>query len=455
MKFNGSGRFTADDAFASRLTNLTDSATAPNLWAWLARDGLTAMALATFLPVLLLGPAIWLLARRATAADQRERVALTLGPVLLALGFACFHLGWWSLVDGTLLALLIATTTTIGSSPKAGRWLWSAGLAMILIPGALFVLGQTRSEKRETVIESDVVALIERDLAYWLANQAGSRGAIVLAPPNLTTSLYFHGGLSGLGTPYWENKDGFAAAVRIAGATSPDEAQSLAQNRNLTYIIVPSWDPFMDEYARLGSGHPEQSLIALLHRWLAPRWLRPLPYHLPKISGFEGLSVVIFQVVEVQDNATALSHLAEYFVEMEQIDEATQAGQALERLYPTDLGALVARALVEQARGDAAGFARAINELPAYLSSGEDSSLPWDRRVSLAIALTEGKRFELAREQTKHCLTELDETRVRSLTTVSLYRLQVLAHAFGLEIANPQLRALSRELLPAELRGKL
>jgi len=455
VQFNGSVRFATDDAFASHLTNLVDSSTAPNLWAWVVRDGISAMVIATFLPVLLLGPAIWLLARRATTDGQRERIALSLGPVLIALGFACFQLGWWRLVDGTLLALLIAITPTIDSTPKSNRWLWSAGFAVILIPGAIFLLGQTQSEKRETVVESDVVALIERDLAYWLANQAGSRGAIVLAPPNLTTSLYFHGGLSGLGTPYWENNDGFAAAVRIAGATSPDEAQALAQNRNLTYIIVPSWDSFMDEYARLGSGHPEQSLVNLLHRWLAPRWLRPVPYHLPKIPGFEGLSVAIFQVVDVQDNATALSRLAEYFVEMELIDEATQAGQALERLYPADLGALVARATVTLASGDAAGFARAINEFPAYLSRGEDSSLPWDRRVSLAIALTEGKRFELAREQTKHCLTELDEARVRSLTTVSLYRLQVLAKAFGLEIANPQLRALSRELLPAELRGKL
>jgi tetratricopeptide (TPR) repeat protein len=396
-----------------------------------------------------------LLARRATTADQRARIALSLGPVALVVGFACFQLAWWSLADASLLALLVATTAAVGTIPKSSRWLWSAGLGAVLIPGATVVLNQTRAEMRETVTENDVVALIERDVAYWLANQAGSRGGVVLAPPNLTTSLYFHGGLSGLGTPYWENKNGFAAAVRIAGATSPEEAQMLARKRNLTYIVIPSWDGFMDEYARLGSHQPDHSLIALLHQWLPPRWLRPVPYHLPKTPGFEGLSLVIFQVTDVQDNPTALSRLAEYFVEMGQIDQAILVSQALERLFPDDLGALVARSLAEQAAGNIAGAMNAVNKLPAYLARGDDDALAWDRRVSLAIALTEGKHFELAKEETKRCLAALDETDIRLLTTVSLYRLQVLTKSFGLEIADPRLRTLARELLPAELGEKL
>jgi tetratricopeptide (TPR) repeat protein len=375
--------------------------------------------------------------------------------VVIALGFACFHLGWWSLLDGMLLTLLIAVTMTMDAMPRPTRWVGLGSVLLILAPGALLLFGQTRTQKDEALVEADVIALIERDLAYWLSNQAGPGGAVVLAPPSLTTSLYFHGGLSGLSTPYWENKDGFAAAVRIAGATSPDEAQVMAQGRNLTYVIVPSWDPFMDEYARLGSREPDRSLVALLHRWLPPRWLRAVPYQLPKIPGFAGLSVVIFQVTDLQDNSTALSRLAEYFVEMGQADQAAEAGLALERLFPEDLGAWVARTLVYQAQGNTPSVANAIKELPAYIARGDDSALPWDRRVNLAIALAEGKRFETARDQLKQCLAELDETRLRSLTTVSLYRLEVLSKAFGLEITDPKLRELSRGLLPPEMRGNL
>lgn len=455
INYTGSNRFTLDDAFASRLSNLPESPAAQNLWAWLVRDGLTFKAAATMLPLLILGPALWFLTRRGTGKSHRQAIAVALGPVLVALGFACFQLGWWSLLDGALLTLLIAFTTPIDAMPKAGPWVCLGGLILVLAPGAMLLWGQARAEKREVLAEGDVIALIERDLAYWLSNQAGPSGAVVLAPPSLTTSLYFHGGLSGLSTPYWENRDGFAAAVRIAGATSPEEAQATAQARNLAYIIIPSWDPFMDEYARLGSRQPDRSLVALLHQWLPPRWLRPVPYHLPRIAGFEGLSVAIFQVTDVQDNPTALGRLAEYFVEMEQLEQAALVGEALTRLFPTDLGAWVSRSLVEQARGNTSGFATAIKELPTHLAQGEEEALPWDRRVSLAIALAEGKYFELAKEQTNQCLSVIDEARVRSLTTVSLYRLQVLSKAFGLEIADPKLRALSRALLPAEMRGNL
>jgi tetratricopeptide (TPR) repeat protein len=234
-----------------------------------------------------------------------------------------------------------------------------------------------------------------------------------------------------------------------------DESLAIAQAHHLTYIILPSWDPFMDEYARLGSRASDHSLIALLHQWLPPRWLRPVPYHLPKIAGFERLSVVIFQVTDVQDNPTALGQLAEYFLEMDQPDQAVQVSQALARLFPNELAAWVARTLVDQAQGNAAGFTEGINQLTSFIARGEEEALPWNRRVGLAIALAEGKRFDLAKEQTKQCLTLMDEAGVRSLTTLSLYRLQVLAKAFELEIADSNLRKLCRDLLPAEMREKL
>ena len=453
MLLTGQREFGVDDALAARLTSLPESAVAPNTWAWLRRDGFTLMAWATCLPVLLLLPAGWRLAHRATDAAQRAAIALALGPGLIALVLACFQLRWWNLVDGALLLLVVGAG--LGHGPGSSRWRWAAGVALGLAPGAMLVATQAQAGTQSAVTEGEVEALVERDLAHWLANQAGAGGAVILAPPSLTTSLFFHGGLAGLGTPYWENKDGFAAAVRLAGATSPDEAQALARGRGLDYIVIPSWDPFLDEYARLGAAQADHSLIGLLHHWLPPRWLQPVPYRLPRIAGFEGHSVVIFKVVDVQDNATSLSHLAEYFVEMDQLEQAIAVTQALEHFYPSDLGALVARANVEQARGNAAGFADAVKELQPYLARGDDRTLPWDRRVSLAIALAEGKQFEPAREQVRRCLTEMDEPRVRSLTTVSLYRFQVIGRAFGLPIPDQRLRELARELLPAELSAGL
>ena len=445
--------FTVDPA-ATRLTNLAGGPIAPNLWAWIRHDGFTLAAVATTLPLLLLVPAVWLFGRRGTDWPSRAMLALGLGPGAVALGFACFQLHWWTALDAVLLALLVAVTAALGRAfgSGPGRWVGAVGALLVLAPGAALLADKARTDRHEAVTESDVESLIERDLARWLARQAGPDGAVVLAPPNLTTSFIFHGGLAGLGTPYWDNKDGLLASMHIAGASSPDEAQTVARARNLSYIVVPSWDNFLDEYARQGAAQVEHTLMASLHRWLPPRWLRPVPYHLPKVAGFEGQSVAIFQVVEVQDNATALSHLAEYFVEMDMIGQAASVADTLEHSFPADLGAAVARALVARAAGDTPAFGRALEDVQTLLSRGDGENLSWDRRVSLAIALVEGRHFDAAREQVRRCLAEMDEPRLRSLTTVSLHRLQVMSRGFSLEIGEARLRELAQQLLPVELR---
>ena len=79
----------------------------------------------------------------------------------------------------------------------------------------------------------------------------------------------------------------------------------------------------------------------------------------------------------------------------------------------------------------------------------------FDRRVSLAIILAEGKRPDLAREQVRRCVEEMDEMKLRSLTSVALYRLNVLLKVFDLPIVDPELRKLATALLPAEMINQL
>jgi hypothetical protein len=194
--------------------------------------------------------------------------------------------------------------------------------------------------------------------------------------------------------------------------------------------------------------------LASLHHWRQPSWLRPIPYQLPTIAGFEGHSVLVFEVVEDQDDAVALGRLTEYFIEMGQVENAKSSGQALKR-FPFDFGSLVARAQLEAARGDATEFASTFNLLLKRLAAGADRGLLWDRRVSLGAVLARGKRMELARLQVQQCLAEVDEARLRSLTTYSLFHLLGLTKAFGLGIADPRLREMALDLLPSDLRSRL
>lgn len=445
--------FLAAGVSVSRLVKLPGSAVASSLWAWMIRGGITATVLITVLPVLLILPAGWLILSRRTGALARSAVAIALGPVLVAMVIAGQHLSGWSMFDGVALVLLVAATDASARRPVM-RWAWGAAVATMLVLGAIQLTPAREKEAKITLNEFELVGLIERDLARWLAKHAGPAGATVLAPPNETTTLYYYNGLRGLGTLARENEAGIGAAIRMVSASTPEEAKELIDRRGITHLIIPSWDSYLDDYARIGMGQLEGTFLNGLHLWRVPGWLRPVPYQLPVIAGFEGQTVTIFEVVEDQDDAVALSRTAEYFIEMNQLEPAASVAQALRR-FPADLGALVARAQVELARGDTAAFAKTVELLRPRLAGNGDRSLLWDRRASLAVVLARSKQTDLARVQVQRCLTDVDEAKLRSLNTGALYRLQVLAKAFGLKITDPLLRELARDLLPDDLRVRL
>ena len=459
MKLTNSPGFLILDLPAVRLTDQPGGVVAVSFWAWLTRDGLNAKIWATFLPLTILVLAGWMMIQRSTKSDSRTSLAIALGPVLIALGFACQRLSWWSMCDGALLVLMVAVLAGHRATvPKSTRWLWAGVAVLFTIPGVIQLLPQKSADATMKLTRMETEELVERHLAHWLAKRAGDEGAIVFAPPHQSTTLGFYGGLRGLGTFAFENRTGFGLTLNITGANTIDEARAVIDARGVRYLVVPSWDPFFEEFARLylvkQFSNRTSVLIQELRRGNVPPWLKPLAYQIPEISGFEEQSVLVFEVVDQQSPAVATSRLAEYLVEMGKLAQASAVGEALRR-FPADLSALAARAQVMSASGDAAGTGQIWDALQARLANGADRVLPWDRRVSLAIVLAQADRIELASAQVRRCIAEIDANKVRALSPGSLYRLLVLSHALSIEIADPKLRELALQLLPADLRSRL
>ena len=444
------------DVASLRLARLPGGAAAANVAAWLGRDGLTLSVFATLFPLVLLLPAIWLLFRRSAKMETRAAMAIALGPALVALGFACRQLSWWTAFDAALLICLVVLAAHVrdASVKIPGRWIWVGALAVAWMAGFAQMFPRFKPGATTTLNESEVYGLVERDLARWLSNQAGAGKVVVLAPNNVTSTLCFYGSMRGLGTLSWENQDGVGAAVRIASASTPEEAKELIEGRGITHIVIPSWDSYLDVYARMGMGQMEGTFMNRLHNWKLPPWLRPVAYQLPTIHGFEGQSLIILEVVEDQEDAVALSRVAEYFMEMKQLELAASVSQALRR-FPADIGALVARAQVELARNDATAFGALVDQLRARLTGNADRRLAWDRRVGLAVVFARAKQSDLARKQVQRCFADADEGRLRSLSTGSLYRLLVLGRAYESSFGEAKLRELALSLLPAEMRARL
>ena len=377
MRLTHSLGFLAADLPSGRLSLLPGGVTAASLWAWLLQNGFTPAVCATLLPLLVLVPAVVILALRRFGSPERAAVAVALGPVLVALAFAFRQLSWWNGVDCALLALLVATAAALrgAARPQLVAGSSAAVAALLLLPGAFQLWPSMGAGGGDGLTGTEVVGLIERDMSGWLVQHVGPTGAVVLAPPNATSALHYYGGMRGLGTFGWENRDGLLGAIRVVSASTPEEAQELINRRGVTHIIIPQWDSYLDAYAKIGEGKLEGTFLERLHRWVLPAWLRPIPYLIPTIGGFEGQSVTVLEVVDEQDDAIAASRLAEYFVYMGQMDVAANAGQALRR-FPADLGALLARTQVAVAQGDPEEFARDTEVLLRRIAGGADKNLP-------------------------------------------------------------------------------
>jgi hypothetical protein len=454
----GSPGFLARDLEWARLAGLPHSPVAAGTGAWLKHDGMTPTAWATLLPVVSLAAVAFLVFRGGAPARSRAAIAVAAGPAVVALGFALRQLGWWAGFDACLLAVIAAASAGAGALPALTRGLLVAAALVFAVPGIARLLPEKFVGASTVLTPAESEELVERHLAHWLSQRTGERAVVVYAPPNETTTLCFFGGLRGIGSFAPDNSVGFGNTLAIAGARTMEEVQDDLHARGVRYIVIPSWDPFFEEFARLylvkELAGRTSLLIGELRRWNLPLWLQAVPYQIPVGGGFEGQSVLVFEVVDPQAPAAAAGRLAEYLVEMGKLDDAAAVAERLRR-FPGDVGALAAEAQVQSARGDAQGAGQTLTSLLARLSAGGDRFLPWDRRVSLAVVLVQGQRYDLAKEQVRRCMADANEARLRSLSAGSLYDLLVLAHSFGVDFADPSLRILAPDLLPGDLRNRL
>ena len=96
----------------------------------------------------------------------------------------------------------------------------------------------------------------------------------------------------------------------------------------------------------------------------------------------------------------------------------------------------------------------AKTDVHAALKEGSDEALAWDRRVSLALVLADGKQLEPARAQAQRCLEQMGTPELRSLSQPVLFRFLALCKALGLGIDESQ-RQQAASLLPPRLRDQI
>jgi len=414
-------------------------------------QGLSLGLLGLVLPLATWLMPLALLRRSGVAADQRASLVLLAGPAILTVLLGWVQVRWLGLAFATGLPLLLVGGTAL---PNHRRPWVSLALVALLLPGLAAAVQRTLHA--DDVAVEDLRRLAERDLAHWLRLRAGSAPVVVAAPPGLTTRLIYHGSLRGLGTLYWENDDGLRRLADFYAARSDDEAWQIARDTGLTHVVFASWDVFEIPLIHLRRGEagrttlPDDAfLVRLLQAPVPPPWLQALPFPLPQHPALQGAELRVWQVVAPVSPARAANAAVRAALENGRADLAAKLAPQLAAHAPEIAGLLGQATLAATARDERA-FVPVLRALQSKLDQAGTLSL--GERLQLVSVLALGREFETAREHLRLALAASTDADVRRLSMGQLADLLSLCDALAPYDLRPDLRELTRTLLPPARR---
>ena len=404
---------------------------------------------------------VLVVARNVETVATRRALALGVGAGWAVMGMAMARPSWWPQASGLLVVVVAYASVGWGRLPSRALRLGLGSLVVgTLLMGAAKSWPKGLHDVANNLDEAEVLGSIERDLAYWLNVHTSPEQRTVLSSPQLAPALAFYGGSRGLGTLAAGNQAGDMASIRILSATSPAETEALLNARDVSHLVMTSWDPLLENYVRIGrrlptdAPLPEDTFLHALQRWALPAWLQPVPYPLPAIGGMENERILVFRCSDEPSDAIGLARLAEYFLEAGDVDRAAALRERL-RAQRTEPGALAALGQIELAVGDRAGLSQTLGDLQEAVVNGLFDYQPWDRRVSLVVLLTQVKLMVPAKAQLQACLADVDEAELRSLPAGALLKLLAMGRLHEVSWPDERLRVLAMRLLPPGYRARL
>jgi len=415
------------------------------------RRGFNWVLAGLWLPLLLLGPALWRVLRRATPPAERTSLALVLAPALLAWCMGWNQVRWLSLA----FALTVPVLAVYFRADEAARtrrvWLgWLAAGVLLLGPGLVKAVQRTLAAAEFTT--EDIRSLAERDVAHWLRLRGGPDRVVVAASPSVTNKLIYHGGVTGVDTLYWENLTGLKRAAELFAAPTPEAAREIAGRLGLTHVVFLSWSAFEATLVRLHRGLPEDAPLPadtfaaqLLGAPVPPPWLRAVPFKLPKHPALEGEMVRIWEITPGQTPATAVARSANYYLELGLLDQAEELAATLVR-FEDRLAPMVMLAAIASRDNDREGFAAVFERVLANIPQAP--ALALDEHVHLVVVLTVAGRPDLAQTQLRAALAKVDARSLRQLSLGTLTDLLALSEGLKVPLPAPELQRLAESLLP-------
>jgi hypothetical protein len=305
------------------------------------------LVMAIIIPVIALLRIGFLFVPQRLSVFSLASIAIVLFPSALMFGLALKQVRWlgialflWCL----LLTVLFALRQDKNHWPFPKKWttwiLAVLGIIAILILPYMTLRNMMRWASNSQEIPKDLLPnVIARDVVHRILRANPSRMPVILSGPTTSTDLAYYGQAGVIGSLYWENMPGLKAAADIFSAPSADIAKQKLLSRNVTHILLFSWDEFSKDYAALNgmeTGTPSGDIFVsrLLKDEEMPQWVRPLFYPIPPNFEFEEESVSLFEIVPDQTRLDSLIAQAIYRLDAGQSQSAVRILQTALTEYP-------------------------------------------------------------------------------------------------------------------------
>jgi hypothetical protein len=188
------------------------------------------------------------------------------------------------------------------------------------VKGMLLPFWQQYSSKQNMQVGSgQILALLHRDMAKALLQNANGKPITLLSSPNSSCLLSTFGGFKTIGTLYWENVEGLDTAAHLLNAQSDEEALAMIKKQGITHVALMSWENFIGPYFQIIYPNPvpgkslENSFgQRALFKKTIPQWARPIPYPKNFMSNALKQDVMLLEIVPNQTQDEAEFHLARF-----------------------------------------------------------------------------------------------------------------------------------------------
>jgi hypothetical protein len=282
-----------------------------------------------YFPLFVVAAIILIFMRRVCSA-AKGTFLLLICPIIIVTIMQFLQVRWGMLNGPIYIALAGLVIPQLAKLlPPLPQWRIAGGIALLCIiylfsvdtvKGMLMPFWQQYSSKQNMQVGSgQLLALLHRDIAKALLQNANGKPITLLSSPNSSCLLSTFGGFKTIGTLYWENVEGLDAAAHILNAQSDEEALAMIKERGITHVALMTWENFIGPYFQIIYPNPvpgkslENSFgqRALFKKEL-PRWARPIPYPKNFLSNALQQDVLLLEVVPDQSPDEAEFHLARY-----------------------------------------------------------------------------------------------------------------------------------------------